>query len=187
MTNREKFAAILSTNPLMRGEVIVVLCGQDEEERAAVALELFSKKAGLMVVLSGHTAKTLAPKVFSLGVSPANIYIEDESTNTREQAVNIVRKAIEHDWRRILLVASPYHTVRAYLTFLKALMEAGKQRDIHLVIVPASQLSWFGKPKGSDLTRAELLDVEMEKIERYGDHVASFEDGLNYLQMWEIP
>ena len=52
-------------------------------------------------------------------------------------------------------------------------------------MVPDPNQSWFGKPDGMDETRAELLADELDKCELYTDDVASFTEGLEYLEYWE--
>ena len=186
MTDREQFCAVLDGQPTRYGEAIIVLCGQDEDQRAFVGVKCLRDGAAPMIVLTGHSAPGVAKKVLGCGVAPDRILIEDASHNTREQAVNTVALAMEHGWTKLILVASPYHMYRAYLTFLQALNERGVAKVIHLMPVPATQLSWWGKPIGCDTPRAELLGLEFEKIDRHGEHVASYADGVAYLKYWEV-
>jgi uncharacterized SAM-binding protein YcdF (DUF218 family) len=194
MTDREAFCYQLATLPILRADAVVILCGQDGEERTKFGVGQFATGVAPYLVLSGGLhdpprvwgAKELAAKAMGMGVSPANIVVESESQNTREQAVNVLAMCEERNWKRLLLVASPYHVPRAYLTFLAVLLEQGKSDDIHLLPVPASHLNWHEPPKGMEQTRAELLDVEFLKIAAYKpEHVASYADGLVYMASWE--
>lgn len=194
VTDREKFCAVLASGPLMRGDAIVLLEG-DGQARIPAAVELLRQGAGPFIVVTGGrdeppyciTAERMAGRLMGLGVAPDRLIVDNDSTNTREQAVNVIKIAVEHDWKRLLLVASPYHAPRAFLTFLKAIKDEGRDTDLHLVMVPASHTPWFGKPDGLEATRLDLLADEYEKIERYGTqgHVASYEDGIAYLKRWE--
>jgi uncharacterized SAM-binding protein YcdF (DUF218 family) len=190
---RERFLAVVSTGPLLRADAVIVLTGEDGKARTEIGAQLMRQEGADYVVLSGGvdkpprclSAKTLEPVLMGMGVSPTRIILEPDSMNTREQAVNVTALAIEKGWKRLLLVASPYHSCRAFLTFLKAIEEAGKADEIQLVNVPASQLKWFGKPAGVDHSRADLFAGELGKIALYGEHVASYESGLKYLERWE--
>jgi uncharacterized SAM-binding protein YcdF (DUF218 family) len=192
MTAREQFCAALFTGPLLRGDAVVLLTG-DGETRVATAAELFRQNAAPLILVTGGLheppyaldAKTTAGKLMALGVAPRAIEADMTAMNTREQAVHTVAQAVERGWGRLLLVASPYHAPRAFLTFLRALQEAGVTDTVHLLVVPTSEQPWFKRPEGRDETRLALLADEFEKVERYADHVATWDDGLAYLEAWE--
>ena len=192
---REQFAAVLSGGPLLRSDAIVVLAGEDGEERAKAALELFRQEAAPTIVLSGGvqdapwklSAEALVPVLCGLGVARDRLMVEGASQNTREQAVNVVALAVKEGWRQLLLVASPYHVMRAALTFIQALTDAGQQGAIRIVAVPCAHLRWWGAPPGMTDTRLGLLAWEVEKTERYQaeGHAASYEAGIAYLKSFE--
>ncbi len=194
ISEREQFNAILFTGPVLKADAIVCLTGEDGDARLTYASGLMHQRGANFVMLSGgvdsesqQSAETLYPKLLGMGIAPDRIILEKESTNTREQAVNVVAYAQEKGWQRLILVASAYHITRAYLTFLKALQEIGQDEAIHLLAVPVSHTPWFGSPKGCERTRRELFIGEMGKIALYQDkgHVASFADGMNYLRLFE--
>lgn len=171
----------------------MVLSG-DGTVRADTACQLFAQGGAPLIVCSGGvdnpphslTARDLKTKLIEKGVAPGRILLENESTNTREQANNVVDMAVENEWKRLLIVASPYHVYRAFLTFLKALQEKSLT-DVHLVPVAASQAKWWDTPEGTGWTRMDLLEGEFSKIDAYRKkgHVASYADGLAYLERWE--
>ena len=150
-TDRERFCAVLSNGPLLKSDAVVVLCGEDSLPRLEIGVQLMVSNAALFVVLTGgkHNpprwwgANELAPKLMGKGVAHNKILLDAISMNTRDQAVNIVDRAIEEGWRRLMLVASPYHSYRAFLTFLRALQEREADKTIQLVMVPASQVPWW--------------------------------------------
>lgn len=193
MTDRELFCTILSNGPLMNADAVVVLAGEDAEPRLQVALQLMLSRAANTVVLSGGKhdpprwigADALRGQLLGMGLAHDRIVVEGDSQNTREQAVNVVEIIAAEGWAQILLVVSSYHMYRAYLTFLRALQEAGLDDKVRLVPVPASQTPWTEAPEGVEQTRADLLAVEFAKVEEYGEHVASYAEGLAYLQRWE--
>ena len=194
VTDREKFLALLLTGPLLRADAIIVPSG-DGVSRLTVAFELFRQNAAPWILLTGGygnppfsiTAEGMVPSLMALGVSIDRIMAENKSQNTWEQAVNVTAIAVEQKWKRLLLVASPFHTARAFLTFLKAIQDAGKEDEIRLVSVPASHLSWWDKPEGKDETRLDLLAEEYGKIEvgQEKGHCADYRSALAYLRSWE--
>lgn len=191
ITDREKFSAILSTGPVLRAEAIVVLCGEDAFPRYQTALQLLKQNASDYLLLSGGLsgegkmdAREVESALVGLGLSPQKIIVESESKNTREQAVNVVKIVKEKNWKRLILVASAYHLTRATLTFVKALQEEGLSLSVQIVPFPATA-PWYGSPEGVRQPRHRLLGLEMDKIEEYEEHVASYAQGLAYIKHWE--
>jgi hypothetical protein len=191
--DRERFLALVSSGPMLRGDAIITFCGEDADPRVNMAAGIFLSGGAPRIVLSGGKhepprwkgAKACEPMLFGKGVAPDRIILESESTNTREQAVAVVRLACDLGWRRLLLVASSYHAPRAYLTFLKELANVGHDKTIQLVSVPCSQSPWFSSPAGMITTRVDLLAGELEKIDLYGAHVATYAEGLESIRYWE--
>ncbi len=194
MTERESFCAVLSNGPLIRGDAIVVLSG-DGDVRLEVGLELFKQNAAPLIVVSGGvdnpphslTAKASAEWLIDKGLHPDRVVMEGGSQHTHASASNIVSMAVAKKWTSLLLVASPYHQYRAFLTFLRELRDFSLEEKIRLVNIPASQTRWWARPVATDLTRLELLAGEFDKIDEYRmkGHVASWADGLSYLEHWE--
>ena len=194
MTPREAFCAVLSNGPLVYGDAIIVLSG-DGTTRLEVALELFKQKAAPFIVVSGGvdnpphalTAKASAEWLIDKGLAPDRIITEGGSLETHAQAGNIISMTVAKKWPTLLLATSPYHQYRAFLTFLRELRDFALERKVRLINIPASQTKWFDSPEGIDTTRVDLLKDEFEKIDEYRakGHVASYEDGLDYLKYWE--
>lgn len=203
--SRERFCAVLAHAPLLRGDAIIVLAGEDGEGRADVALELFKQRAAPVIVCAGKRSEpphilngeAISVRLLSAGIAPSCLLVEGASMNTREQATNVIEMAVLNDWHRLLLVMSPYHAPRAFLTFLRALQQVEQAEKIHLVSVPAGQLRWFEPPPGASDSRLALFARELDKIDSYGapeslnataasvSDVASYAEGLAYLKYWE--
>lgn len=204
MTEREQFLAVLQGGPIMPPDAVVLLAGEDWKPRLDRAVGRFAelKRFGLVkrvewykpvIVATGglhdpphlYGAKQIVPKIVGMGVSHNRVRFDDQSRNTREQAENIIAMTEEEGWKRLMLVASPYHMPRAFLTFLKVLQERDLTEVVELLTDSADQTPWFDCPDGSDQRRVDLLASELQKIERYADHVATYADGLKYLEWWE--
>ena len=102
--------------------------------------------------------------------------------NTREQAVEVVRMAMENGWTKLILVASHEHQYRAYLTFLREVLDT--KSGITLYNAPARNLDWF-VDKGWG-TRFERLEAEILRIEKYSElgHLATAQEVIDY-QQWK--
>ena len=199
ITAREEYCAALVNMPLRYADVIVVLAGEDWEPRIQVAKAIKKQHEGdTPVLVAGGIddppryadAEGLAKFLRGADVSPRHIIIENESQNTREQALNVIRMATENEWRALVLVASPYHIYRAHLTFVRVLQDAGLLEQVWVQAVPTgnvpgADVPWFGPPEGMEEARISLLGVEFAKIEEYAEHVATYEEGLTYLEYWE--
>jgi len=192
VTDREAFLCAVASGPFLPSDAIIVISG-DGTTRLEVAIGCLRQRAAHHVVLSGgvdNPPHSLGPDdatayMIQKGLAPDRIIVEGDSQNTREQAVNCVKLIREHEWERVLLCVSPYHMPRAMLTFIQALREDDAHERCHILPIAASQTSWWAKPDGLDATRMELLADEFDKIERYGPHVATWAEGLEYLRFWE--
>lgn len=192
MTPTAEFLSILHTGPLLAGDAIVVLCGEDAEARVRTGYGLLQQGAAPRLLLSGGRseppailgAHAMAAKLVGMGLAPDRVLLETESQHTAEQAANVLRLATGEEWGRLLLVASAYHLPRAFLTFVRALARASLTDRIHLLPV-AAYAPWGQCPPGRDRTRRELARVDWCKVATYGDDVATVEEGLAYLERWE--
>jgi uncharacterized SAM-binding protein YcdF (DUF218 family) len=122
----------------VRYDAVVVLGGMVEDkalalygmpayngniERLMAARELMVHDRARFVLLSGGDghpagggepeARILARQLVEWGVDPARIVVEDESRNTRENAVESARVIRREGWRSVLLVTSAFHMRRA--------------------------------------------------------------------------
>lgn len=186
MTEREKLFFLIFNELLVKADIIVLLEG-DGFARVPFAARLYQEGWALKILVSGGAdnaaygsfpARKLVAKLIKMGISSADIIVEADSQNTKEQAINVIALAKKNGWKKIILVASHYHQPRAFLTFLKA--ASGAKSKLRIINAPARELSWFEKnPWGR---RIDLLESEMEKIERYKDDLASFKEGIIYQQ-----
>ena len=190
ITDREKILAIVDNDCLSVSDAIILLEG-DGFDRFRKAVSLFKQGKAPKIVFSGNITDydygsfpfaEVLPRMLEEGVPEDDIIHEDKSLNTREQAVEVVRMAQERGWRKLILVASHEHQYRAYLTFLREVLDS--KSGITLYNAPARNLDWF-VDKGWG-TRFERLEAEILRIEKYTEmgHLANAQEVIDY-QKWK--
>lgn len=190
ITDREKILAIVDNDCLSPSDAIILLEG-DGFDRFRKAVSLYKQQKAPKIVFSGNITdydygsfpfEEVLPRMLKEGVPEADIIHEDRSLNTREQAVEVVRMAMENGWTKLILVASHEHQYRAYLTFLREVLDT--KSGITLYNAPARNLDWF-VDKGWG-TRFERLEAEILRIEKYTElgHLATAQEVIDY-QQWK--
>ena len=190
ITDREKILAIVDNDCLSPSDAIILLEG-DGFDRFRKAVSLYKQGQAPKIVFSGNITDydygsypfaEVLPRMLEAGVPEEDIIHEDKSLNTREQAVEVVRMAQERGWKKLILVASHEHQYRAYLTFLREVLDS--KSGITLYNAPARNLDWF-VDKGWG-TRFERLEAEILRIEKYSEmgHLANAQEVIDY-QKWK--
>ena len=190
ITDREKILAIVDNDCLSASDAIILLEG-DGFDRFRKAVSLYKQGKAPKIVFSGNITDydygsfpfaEVLPRMLEAGVPEDDIIHEDKSLNTREQAVEVVRMSQERGWRKLILVASHEHQYRAYLTFLREVLDT--KSGITLYNAPARNLDWF-VDKGWG-TRFERLEAEILRIEKYTEmgHLANAQEVIDY-QKWK--
>lgn len=190
ITEREQVMAIIDNDCLSRSDAAVLLEG-DGFFRFQKAVELYREGWVSRIVFSGNIDdkeygsfpfNEVKPFILSKGVKESDLIHEDKSTNTREQAIEVIRISTENGWSKLALVASHEHQYRAYLTFLREVID--KKSNIILYNSPVRNLRWF-KDDGWGI-RFERLSREFERIERYSEmgHLATTTEVIAY-QKWK--
>lgn len=184
---REQFMALLEKDEPVKSDVIFLAEG-DGLNRVPHAANLYREGyAPLIAIVGGDTRREygsflsheLKEKLIEVGIPESAIYMEETSPNTKAEADRMMVLAKERGWKSILIVTSPHHQYRTFLTFLKSMNVVGL--DLALRNSPAP-LSWTEEnPWGR---RIDLLEGEWERIRTYqekGD-VASYEEGIDFLE-----
>ena len=190
LTEREKFIAIVNNDIVSQADAIILLEG-DGFNRYRHAARLYNQGIATKIVFSGgivdydygsYPFNDIEPLLLNEGVAVKDIIHENISLNTREQAVQIIKLADERKWKRLILVASPEHQYRAYLTFLKEILRT--KMDIVLFNSSANNLKWFENSNWG--IRFERLDQEFTRIEKYSSlgHLATYSEAIDY-QKWK--
>ncbi|PIT92563.1 MAG: YdcF family protein [Candidatus Harrisonbacteria bacterium CG10_big_fil_rev_8_21_14_0_10_42_17] len=175
---------------LEKADAIVYLEG-DSFARVKDCAHIWKKKLAPKIIISGtddrpelgcFPATVVARKMRNLGVPQKAIIIEDQSINTRDQAIEIMKLAKEQKWKKIILVTSLYHQPRAYLTFVGTMLEC--KMKLRIINHAVRGLPWFiPTPRGK---RLNILRGEISKINLYmrKGHLANFRQILDY-QKWK--
>jgi len=190
MNLREKLIILVDNDCVRKSDAIILLEG-DGLNRIPKAVELYQAGFAEKIVFSGGiTSFAYGSFPFSMayteiihaGIPPEAIIHESSSQNTREQAIEVVKLAILNGWKKLILVASHYHQYRAYLTFIKEILDT--KNNILLYNAPAKDIKWFEETGWGK--RFDLLDDEFDRIEKYTElsHLASLNEAIDY-QKWK--
>lgn len=182
--------AIVDNDCLKPSDAIILLEG-DGFHRFQKAVDLYINGFGKKIVFSGAIVQKeygsfpfeeVKPFILGAGVPEEDIIHEDKSQHTQQQAVEVVKMAIQKGWKSLSLVASAEHQYRAYLTFLRQVIDS--KSGIVLYNAPARNLGWFIDSGWG--RRIDRLKAEMERIEKYGTfgHLASVQEVVDY-QEWK--
>lgn len=158
---------------LEKADAIVVISGNGFE-RVAFATQLYEGQFAKKLVLAGTSGSRPAPEMAQWavkeGVPETDIVQELSSRNTKANAANVLKIALREKWRKIILVTSPHHQLRAYLTFKKAW--SGSLHTPKIINYPPIRYSWFdwiesGRDKNRKALRLFYFFSEWYKILQY--------------------
>lgn len=190
LTERELFISLVDNDSIRKSDAIVLLEG-DGLNRYPHAVKLFREGWAPLLVFSGGITDydygsfpytEIKPLLLQAGIPEGKLYHEARSLNTHAQAEEMVKLCREQNWKKIILVASPYHQYRAYLTFLKSLQKT--KSKIVIFNAPVRQLPWFTSNRWGD--RYHCLQKEFDRIEKYSTfgHLATYHEAIEY-QRWK--
>ena len=190
ITDREKILAIVDKDCLTPSDAVILLEG-DGFFRFSKAVDLYKRGMAKKIVFSGNIIdrdygsfpfEEVKPFILEGGVPEEDLIHEDVSQHTRQQAIEVIKMAMTNGWKKLALVASHEHQYRAYLTFLREVLDT--KSGIILYNAPVRNLNWF-VDSGWGI-RFERLSVEFERIERYSalGHLANADEVVEY-QKWK--
>lgn len=187
----ELFEKLIAMQP-QKANAIIMIQG-DRLDRVPLVADLYNQGMAGQVVITGNNELIGRGKrndendihlleikklLVERSVPGSAIIIDDASLNTKDQAVHCIVRAKKEGWNTLIAVTSPYHTIRAYLTFVKQIHD---QQWKGKLIMQAAPLDWNGIPSGRSKTALEMLDVELEKIKKYSADIALVSQGLHYI------
>jgi len=190
ITDREIIMAIVDNDCLTKSDAAILLEG-DGFFRFQKAVDLYNRGIVSKIVFSGNIIdkdygsfpfEEVKPFILKGGVPEEDLIHEDVSLHTKQQAVEVVKIAIKNGWKKLALVASHEHQYRAYLTFLRQVLDTNS--GIILYNAPVRNLNWF-IDSGWGM-RFDRLSAEIERIEQYSalGHLANAEEVVEY-QKWK--
>jgi uncharacterized SAM-binding protein YcdF (DUF218 family) len=98
-----------------------------------------------------------------MGVPSDHILIEDKSLHTRENAEYTLELLKQHDMHRVILVTSPFHQLRTYLTFAKVF----QPYDIRIINYYADTGEWHPATWFLSKEYRKLVRSEIDRIKLY--------------------
>ncbi len=111
----------------------------------------------------GLGARYMHDQAICMGVPTEAILIEDESLHTRENAEYVLSLLKQHNMKRIILVTSPFHQLRTYLTFAKVFQPYG----IEILNYYANTGEWHPVTWFLSTEHRRLVQSETERIKLY--------------------
>ena len=190
MTDREIIMAIIDNDCFTKSDAAILLEG-DGLFRFQKAVDLYNQGMVSKIVFSGniidrdygsYPLEEIKPLILRGGVAEEDLIHEAKSLQTRQQAVEVVKIAMEKGWKKLALVASHDHQYRAYLTFLREVLDT--KSGIILYNTPVRNLNWF-IDSGWGI-RFDRLIGEFDRIEKYSamGHLANAQEVIEY-QKWK--
>lgn len=149
---------------LVKADVIVAISGGETQAREQEAAKLYKEGWAPTIIFSGAASDPNSPSnalvmkrlAVTQGVPASAIVLDEDSTDTAQNASDVAFIIKQHDFHSLILVTSPYHQRRASLTFRDAL---GKGYVIinHSTIDQSWRRNhWWASPYSRALTSAEL-------------------------------
>ncbi len=145
-------------------DAIVVVSGGQTQRRAAKGIELYKEGLAPQIIFSGaalddgpSNAGAMKQQALAAGVPARAIVTDEKAETTYENAVNT--KQLLGDKRSIILVTSPYHQRRTYLTFHKVLGDGYEILNASSFDNRWSKAAWWATPFGLYITASELGKV----------------------------
>jgi uncharacterized SAM-binding protein YcdF (DUF218 family) len=102
-------------------------------------------------------------QAIQMGVPPEAILVEAEALHTRENAEHVLPLLEKHHLQRVILVTSPFHQLRTYLTFAKVF----QPRDINIINYYADTGEWHPATWFLRAEHRKLVKGEIERIRVY--------------------
>lgn len=116
-------------SPLTKADAIVAISGGETEARAAEAVRLYRDGWAPHLIFSGaasdpssrSNARAMAASAEAAGVPAAAIALDEAAANTTQNANGVAVIVQKQGYHSMILVTSPYHQRRSYITFQRKL------------------------------------------------------------------
>ncbi len=137
----------------------------EELQRAAIQGRIQEKDVA-MAAKTWDTclgATYMCNQAVQMGVPPEAIFVESETLHTRENAEYVLAILKKHHLQQVILVTSPFHQLRTYLTFAKVFQPQG----IEIINYYADAGEWHPATWFLSAEHRKLVRSEIECIEKY--------------------
>ena len=137
----------------------------EELQRAAIQGRIQEKDVA-MAAKTWDTclgATYMCNQAVQMGVPPEAIFVESETLHTRENAEYVLAILKKHHLQQVILVTSPFHQLRTYLTFAKVFQPQG----IEIINYYADAGEWHPVTWFLSAEHRKLVRSEIECIEKY--------------------
>jgi uncharacterized SAM-binding protein YcdF (DUF218 family) len=193
MNLQELLPILVSYDSYQSSDAVILLEG-DGFSRIDKACEIFNNQKANYLIFSGGIDKQSVGSfdyykcqsyINKKNIPQEKLILELKSKNTREQAKEVIELCKKFNWKSIILTGSHYHQLRAFLTFLKVLIEEKLENKLIIYNAPENKLEWFEETGWGK--RIELLENEFNKIITYQSlgHIASYKEAIEYLEWRE--
>lgn len=102
-------------------------------------------------------------QAIAMGVKPEALLLENESLHTHENAEYVLALLKQQGFHRVILVTSPFHQLRTYLTFAKVF----QSHDVEIINYHADTGEWHPATWFFTEEHRQLVKSEMERIKLY--------------------
>jgi len=103
------------------------------------------------------------PEDILANLKQENVILENESEDTRQNAIEVEKRRAAEDWTRILLVTSSYHMKRAQLFFRSVLGDDVQVLSVALEQEPFSLRGWFSTGESIRITIIEYIKILLQR------------------------
>lgn len=132
---------------------LAVVHGRIQEKDLAKAIATWDAALG---------ATYIHDKALEMGVKPEALLIENNSLHTRENAEFVLALLKERDFHSIILVTSPFHQLRTYLTFAKVFQPYNiKIMNYHADTGEWHPATWFLSEEHRKLVKSEIERIKL--------------------------
>lgn len=163
---------ISPVDELKKADAIIAISGGETGTRTEHAISLYKDGWAPKLIFSGDAFDPLSPsnadvmrQIATLNDVPSeDIFIEEDSDNTQENAENSSNIIEERGYKSVILVTADYHQRRAFIEFSDKLGE-----DIEIINSPTEEDQWdrnlwWVEPKGWYLTMSEFIKIPITKV-----------------------
>lgn len=152
---------------LQKSDAIVAISGGETDSRALEAIKLYKAGWAPKIIFSGDAldpdspsnAATMKMLATGEGVPEADILLEEQSTNTLENANSVASIVRDNQIKHLILVTSPYHQRRASVAFRAATLGEVNVLNHSTTDHRWRRSRWWASKYSFDLTMTELQKV----------------------------